>query len=337
MGDHYVSMCIRDEGHFSYQPAVFSDLAPDIFIWDRSYNTLYSPVGARHPLYPQFSANQYIDGTMATEISGLGYLWGYFEYEDPNADPDVGTGTAGVFAPLPVSFERVDVSVRTEHQSADVVYTYRMRPPAWGAVELLAGVKYWDFDDRFGLAAGPADPTVYEEGGEVEAFGYSALGAMAINARGTNRVFGPQVGMKFYRSNARWTFGAEGRLTAGINVQTARTEGYITAHRHFTPIGMQDSSSLRDRPNNPVYFGHRQNKTYFSPIGELRLSADWQWTNSVSFFGAVDGMFAGNIARGVRVTDYVVGSNGQIFGIRGNDRNTDVFVYGVEAGIKVKR
>jgi hypothetical protein len=70
---------------------------------------------------------------------------------------------------------------------------------------------------------------------------------------------------------------------------------------------------------------------------EFRLSADWQWTEAVSFFGAADAMFAGNIARGVRVTDYVVHSDGTIFGIRGNDRNASVTVFGVEGGIKVTR
>jgi hypothetical protein len=94
------------------------------------------------------------------------------------------------------------------------------------------------------------------------------------------------------------------------------------------PIGLQYSNTN---------FGHKQTKAYFSPVVEFRVSTEWQWTQAVSFFGAAEAMYAGNIARGVRVTDYVVHSDGTIFGIRGNDRNTSIAVYGVEAGIKVNR
>jgi hypothetical protein len=160
---------------------------------------------------------------------------------------------------------------------------------------------------------------------------------MTVNAKGLNHVFGPQVGIKVNRQNARWTFGAEGRLTAGINSQTVKTQGLLTPRNNYpdgTDGGMWGPIGLG---NSNASYGHKQNKTYFSPIGESRLSADWQWTEAVSFFGAIDGMFADNIARGYRVTDYVVRSDGTIFGIRGNDRNTNVVLYGAEAGIKIRR
>jgi hypothetical protein len=164
------------------------------------------------------------------------------------------------------------------------------------------------------------------------------LRSLTVDAEGNNRVFGPQFGIKLSRYNARWTFGAEGRFTGGINTQMVKTQGSLMPRSNaigteglmgqWGPIGLLNSN------NN---FGHKKSKSYFSPIGEARVSADWQWTEAVSFFGALDGMFAGNVARAVRVTDYVVHSDGTIFGIRGNDRKTSVMVYGAEGGIKVRR
>ena len=380
-----MSMAIRDEGNLTLQPLATPhypsdggwmggmELAGTLYVWDRKHNSLYdptAPANSQHYPYADWQVVDTASGSAAT-ITGIGYLWGYFSHiftED---------GTQyygpGIFAPLPIWFADADITVSTSHYSCELMYTYRAHPFTWGSMELLAGARYWDFDDKFGFFGyGPAGldtpgtttggttggtggttggTTTGAIGNNVDEYGVlSVLSNMSVNARGINRVFGPQVGIKLNRQNARWTFGAEGRLTAGINIQTVKTEGNIATNYDFNghnttgegpaghaidstvpmwmPIGLQYSNSN---------FGHKQNKTHFSPIGELRLSADWQWTNAVSFFGAVDGMFAGNIARGVRVTDYVVHSDGTIFGIRGNDRNTDVFVYGVEAGIKVKR
>ena len=241
-----------------------------------------------------------------------------------------------IIAPLPVAFDSITVDVRTSHLSAELVHTYRLNPFTWGGMELLTGARYWEMNDEFGLGAAN-HRTDTADAGTANTYGpVRAFENLRVDARGMNRVFGPQFGIKLQRHNARWTFGAEGRLTAGINAQALKSVGYVTPHIGYTPIGMQTPTIDWDNRVNAVHFGHRKNKTVFSPIGELRLTADWQWTNAISFFGALDGMFASNIARGVRVTDYVV-SNDAIFGIRGNDRNTTVLVYGVEAGIKVRR
>jgi len=248
-----------------------------------------------------------------------------------------------VIAPLPVAFDEVAINVNSRHRSGELMYTYRPHPFTWGSMEFLAGARYWDFDDKFGFSGanvitGMAGD-IYSTADAVIGIPVRAFEGMVINARGENRVFGPQFGIKMHRHNARWTFGAEGRFTAGINAQTVRTQGSILPHRLYTPLGFASDTATNVLANRAgdTSFGHRQNKTYFSPVLEGRLSADWQWTNAVSFFGAVNGMFADNIARGYRITDYVVRSDGTIFGIRGNDRNTHVFVYGVEAGIRINR
>ena len=341
MNAQSMSMTIRDEGNFTYQPLdPFGPLwgleSATWYIWDRNNDTMYSPTAQSGPNYP-YANWQAAD---VTSISGIGYLWGII---GRFYDTDDGEVYVGAFAPLPIWFQNVDIRVSSSHLSTELMYTYRPHPFTWGAMELLAGARYWEFDDKFGFdGTGPRyvnSPTSFLDGP------FSLLAGMSVDARGINRVFGPQVGMKLSRSNARWTFGAEGRLTAGINFQTLETSGYIGTNYDaygdnyiydpgnsdglmIMPVGLQHGNSN---------FGHKKNKTVLSPIGELRLTADWQWTSAISFFGAVDGMFAGNIARGVRITDYVVRSDGTIFGIRGNDRNTNVFVYGVELGVKMNR
>jgi hypothetical protein len=328
MSAQNMTMTIKDEGRFNFR-ANDIDLGIAFSVWDRKT----SPHG-----WIPYVPDPGVDVMSFPTVTGIGYLWGYFSYIATALDPITGElveTTVGVLAPLPIQFDNAIISVGSTHYSGELMYTYRAHPFTWGSMELLAGARYWEFNDRFGFQATSAGGAPMED---TTLLPITALTGLAVDAEGMNRVFGPQVGMKLNRQNARWTFGAEGRLTAGINAQTVKTQGSLTPRTYgFTgpedagqrgPLGLQNSN---------YNFGHKQNKAYFSPMGELRLSADWQWTDKVGFFGAVDGMFASNIARGVRVTDYAVHSDGTIFGIRGNDRNTSVFVYGVSAGIKVLR
>jgi len=359
-----ITMAIRDEGNLTMQlmpqdaigwGGTPFDLPSTIYVWDRVHNSLYDPLASSNSQYYPFAEWQVKDGLTLGTISGIGYLWGSYLFGSIDAN-------ACVIAPLPIWFKNVDITVNSSHYSAELMYTYRAHPFTWGTMELLAGARYWDFKDKFGFnGRGPDSTGTTVDGTNVDRdLGpVSVLADMTVDAVAHNRVFGPQVGLKLDRQNARWTFGAEGRFTAGINSQAVKTQGYIATNYDYasnywisTQIGQSHGNDTTVNGSgiyqtdawvpiglqfNNTNFGHAQTKTYFSPVLEGRLSADWQWTSAVSFFGAVNGMYAGNIARGVRVTDYVVKSDGTIFGIRGNDRNTDVFIYGVEAGIKVKR
>ena len=358
-----MTMTIRDQGNLTFQPMALShsspsgatwggmELAEHIFVWDRNNNSLYDPnAPANSPYYPFADWQRYDGNTYATTISGIGYLWCFFVHNYGD------TQGYAVLAPVPVWFKDVNINVRSAHRSAELVYTYRARPFTWGSMELLAGARYWDFEDEFrfyGTGPGGADGGVL--GNNVSTLGpVSILSDMIVQAKGTNRIVGPQVGIKLNRQNARWTFGAESRFTGGINAQIAKTQGYIaTNYDYNSSYHSGPTNSPTDHPSEPeavipewvpiglqyqnTNFGHKKNNTYFSPIIDFRLTADWQWTSAVSFFGAVDAMWASNIARGVRITDYVVHSDGTIFGIRGDDRNESVAVYGVEAGFKVHR
>jgi len=388
MSVNNATMAIRDNGNLTLQPFAINhypsaggwdggvELGGYLYVWDRGHNSMYDPTAPANSLHYPFADWQLVDGPGlgSSTVSGVGYLWGVFThaYQIDGGDDGEGGRTwwASVLAPVPIVFANVDISVSTTHLSTEAMYTYRAHPFTWGSMELLAGGRYWEFDDKFSFfGSGPAgsngsvigNNVNYPGGGtgddgdgdgaRLTSYGpLSILSDMTIRARGINRVFGPQVGMKVSRSNARWTFGAEGRAMAGINAQTVTTKGRIASNygidgyyservgpsghdadayvSRWMPIGLQYSNQN---------FGHKKTQVYFSPVVEMRLCTDWQWTDAVSLFGALDGMWADNIARGVRITDYVVRSDGTIFGIRGNDRNTSVAVYGVEAGVKVRR
>jgi len=343
MSTSNVSMAIRDEGRFAYYDSVADSTKQDAgYLWKvitsgTAVELQWRAVGVSHGLPGEAGWAMEMaedDSELIPTLPDTPAGYRYYEivpagkaYFVPVVDTTTG---AGVFGPSPVVFDTFNVRVRSQHQSVEAMYTYRAHPFTWGSMELLAGARYWDFEDKFWLngtnnryAAGIS--TVI--GGGIRAFRQ-----MSVDAKAQNRVVGPQVGMKLSRQNTRWTFGAEGRLTAGINPQRVKTSGRLL------PFDQLSSQTILGARYAATDFAHSQTKTYFSPIAEFRLSAEWQWTSAVSFFGAADAMWAGNIARGVRVTDYVVHStDGAIFGIRGNDRNTSIAVYGVEAGIKVNR
>ncbi|MDR0522684.1 MAG: BBP7 family outer membrane beta-barrel protein [Planctomycetaceae bacterium] len=312
-------------------------------------------------------------------IPGIGYLWGWYvvtppssSTDDSSSDDTSGSGTTtntvsstfAVLAPVPVSLRNVTIDARSKHQSAELLYTYRPHPFSWGSIEWVGGLKYWDFDDRFTFGSGPktqssstdtgSDTDTDTDTGTTDTTeapaAFSAITALNFRTRAQNRIFGPQIGIKMNRQNARWTFFVDARLTAGINMQSINLAGdlvYAGTETSATDSSTDDSTTdtstssssnvtLIGVDRNLTDFGHKQNKNYISPIVQFRFGADWQWTESVSVFGAFDTMYANNIARGYRVPDYVV-KPGTLFGIRGNDHNASVMVYGIEAGIKLRR
>ncbi|GHT18779.1 hypothetical protein FACS1894189_7070 [Planctomycetales bacterium] len=376
-----ISMAIRDEGNYNIEPFLWelspANLPDDqvwsvdgrrISVWDRAANALHTPTHTTNSIWQHV---QLFNGGLEP-IEGIGYLWGMSRLQvsmGKDAEDRTIVGEFVYFYPLPVLFGNAKVTNAAKHSSFELMYTYRPHPFSWGSMELLAGARYWELDDRFGfygsnnpIESTSTNPTIDDtSGGDEDSGGTSGttstttgfnrvsiLSDMNVNARGINRIVGPQIGIKLSRQNSRWTFGLEGRFTAGINSQSISTEGYIaSAYDQLDIINLGPFDYDADFPtdqspiglkNGPASFGHKKNKVYFSPVLDLRLGADWQWTEAVSFFGAFDTMFADNIVRGSRVTDYVVRSNPvTIFGVRGNDHNTSVLTYGVECGIRVRR
>lgn len=381
-----VSMVVRDEGNFTLRPInLMSGLATgfdfgEITLWENNPTTLANGATTHLPATSIPSS---------TVISGVGYLWGFFPY---HTHPGAVSYDAAILGPVPINFGQTRMSNHTENWSLELMYTYRPHPFTWGSMELMVGPRYWELDDHFTFLGKGPEPYVSTEtdddGTATEIFDpypnvnlygpVSILAETTVNARVTNRVIGPQFGVKFTRQNRRWTLGMEARFIAGINNQAIRTYGHVGSNYGFNadmgyltgggdlngdnvasgvtggetdgyPASHNDATASDTHiqqgtyPWIPIgvlqsnsYYNHKANKTYFSPVLEFRIDADWQWTDAVSLNVGFTTTYADNIGRAVRVTDYAVHSDGTIFGIRGN-RNASVLVYGVNFGMKVKR
>ena len=378
-----VNFVIRDEGSINLVPTDTSTL---MGYMGGAFVTVWDPNAA--PGH-QFENKDLVNLDPTTPIYNVGRLWGWFPlHYDPGP-----VFTDAKLAPVPIMFHKMNVTNRVENWGLELSYTYRTHPFKWGGLELMAGARYWEFDDNFVIVGtGPealvSDLVVVEgedgEGGggaltetpypNVNAMGpVSLLATLDVDARGLNRIIGPQFGAKFQRQNGRWTFGSEIRFMAGINNQSLRTQGYLGKHLAFNGDmgywsvlaqggaesdeeggganypGTHVDTAILDQmwqqgvyPWLPVgmtgtgnYFNHKLSKTYFSPVVEWRIDADWKWTDALSFNVGFNTTFADNIARGYRITDFKV-DNTSIFGIRGS-RNTSVLVYGVNFGLRLQR
>ena len=376
-----VNFVIRDEGDITLRS---SDLATGSGFYDAPV-TVWDP---SQPFGQQLDNPDYMFLDPNTTISGLGMLYGWFpiHYHTPSGI----IFTEGTIAPVPITFHTMDVTNRTENWGIELSYTYRTHPFKWGGLELMAGARFWEFDDHFNIyGSGPLSQTREEIDDNsitteslipypnVNNLGpVSILSTLNVEARGLNRVIGPQIGAKFQRQNGRWSLGTEIRFMAGINNQSMRTQGYLGKHLaynvdmgYFSSWGegnvdddgddetggggsypwLHTDTTVYDQmvqqgiyPWLPIgltgtgnYYNHKMNKTYFTPIVEWRLDADWQWTDAVSINVGFNTTFADNIARAYRITDYKI-SNTEVFGIR-SSRNTSVLIYGVTFGLKVKR
>ncbi|MDR2115080.1 MAG: BBP7 family outer membrane beta-barrel protein [Planctomycetaceae bacterium] len=318
------------------------------------------------------------DGLPQVPIRDVGYLWAWFpiKWGDPWLE--------GRLAPVPLNFARASVSNSVDIMSLELMYTYRTHPFKWGDMEFLAGARYWDFDDKLSfLGQGYEDPyydsdpfednndnnnnnnnnnnndSNYGQAGQSNSSSVTTGTVLAdtkITGQVRNRIIGPQVGIKFQRRNARWTFGAEGRFMAGINNQSQTVSGYLGSNfidpTLVPQISVEAGTTTGSEQNNVTQqgvlpyipigihhntqtFHHHRNKTYFSPGFELQLSAKWQWTDAVGVKVGFNSTIFDNIGRGAEVIEYKIHENGQLFGLKVS--KTAVITYGLNFGLDIRR
>ncbi|MDR3233529.1 MAG: BBP7 family outer membrane beta-barrel protein [Planctomycetaceae bacterium] len=268
-----------------------------------------------------------------------------------------------------------DITLRskTELSNLELMYSYRPHPFHWGEMELFAGVRYWGLNDKLGFAADTTGDWYYflqdtfvdylspasssEDGIDDEAtVAKVTISVMDDEDRDVkNRITGPQIGFNLRRTNSRWTYGADFRFIAGMNMQSFN-------YREKTLVDMAFGGTHReilllehfseDISQQPTVTWHK-NQTVFSPGIELNLSAKWQWTEAVGFHAGFNSTIFDNIARGADIwhtrQPYVF-NTGKIdaggnpitetrfthkFGIR--DQGQAVIAYGVNFGINIRR
>lgn len=114
-----------------------------------------------------------------------------------------------------------------------------------------------------------------------------------------NKMFGPQVGLRWNRSKGRWAIRSEGRFMAAMNVRDASLEG--TMGSLFQPR----------RVNNPLYFNptsfsQHDSDLEFSPVAEARLEAIFNVTQKFALKVGYTGTYASNMGYGSNMVDYTL-------------------------------
>jgi hypothetical protein len=150
---------------------------------------------------------------------------------------------------------------------------------------------------------------------------YTPLGVMAENT-----IFGPQLGVRWFRQRGRWSISAEGRgffavnrqeINGGYNVQepapvtvnpvpaNGGTLGYNLANDTLPVIGTPFTVTEPFPVNVPSVPESRQVKTYhekqwkWAPAGDVRFNATWEITKSFALEAGWEWLyFANGIARG---------------------------------------
>ena len=142
---------------------------------------------------------------------------------------------------------------------------------------------------------------------------YTPLGVMAENS-----IFGPQVGVRWFRQRGRWTISAEGRGFFAVNRQeivggyTVQDPAPITPFPPPTfgdtlgfPLTRTDPAGITGPTTVPVEPTARQITTYhekqwkWAPAGDVRVNASWEITKSFALEAGWEWLyFANGIARG---------------------------------------
>ena len=151
---------------------------------------------------------------------------------------------------------------------------------------------------------------------------YTPLGVMAENS-----IFGPQLGVRWFRQRGRWTISAEGRGFFAVNRQeimggyTVQNPAPVNAQAQVPAQGDTVGYQLRNiQPsettlpetivsplpmNVPVAPSNRQVTTYhekqwkWAPAGDVRVNASWEITKSFALEAGWEWLyFANGIARG---------------------------------------
>jgi putative beta barrel porin BBP7 len=258
----------------------------------------------------------------------------------------------GPLLPLPTVYDTLSIRNRVETWGGEVNYLLRSHQlHKGGYIELTAGVRYMEFNERFNLDGyqgiliiTPDDPD-YEKykaaSGDSEDGGTTAedddedivilgnagiLDTTALQHNSNNHLIGPQIGVRMFRRQERFTLSAEGKFFAASNSQSIHQFGLIGSELD-PPGDLGEPIAM-----GPTNFVHNYNTTEFSPGAELRVDLQWQWTKAVSFRLSWTGLFIDNVARSADMIDYTLYSNSAMGILRENNRQS-VFMNGISGGI----
>jgi hypothetical protein len=225
-----------------------------------------------------------------------------------------------------------------------------------GTFELFLGARYFEFNDNFNVHTGVSpdaltQPSFSTTTGTTSNTNVpSFLGGSYWDTAAENHVVGPQIGLRWFKKQGRWTFSTEGRFMAGLNCQNISQQvdmgpslnpgpkSLVTTTPLPFPFGPTYSYPYVYVPFQPTTMSHTSSTHVeyareFSPAFELRVEGRYQVTRAISFHAGWTGMWMDGIARANALVDYTVPA----MGIDMTDNRQSIFVNGLTLGFDVNR
>lgn len=233
----------------------------------------------------------------------IGLLEGFLPFNAGTPSPEL--------RPLPVAFASLAATNRTYTNGVEVLYTYRDHPMHNGGDFMwMVGGRYVRFDDEF---------VVVGLGGN--------LGESAWDTAANNRIWGPEVGVRWSKEFGRFGISSEGRFMAGVNDQAIRQNGELAS----ILSGTQPNNEGEPYLMHATTFGTSVHLTEFCPLVEFRAEGHVQLTRLISAKVGWTGIFMDNIARASDMILYQVPN----MGILPGNNKQPVFMQGFNIGLEL--
>jgi hypothetical protein len=261
-----------------------------------------------------------------------------------------------VFRDLPVVFENVLVENEVKTWGVEANYLHRfLTRHEGGTFELFLGARYFEFNDRFTVQTS-VDPNAHNQpvligdlatGVTTANSGVpSFLGGSAWNTIANNHVVGPQIGLRWFIKQGRWTFSTEGRFMAGLNCQNIEQDVDMGPNLNpgpqtvvtVNPATGDRTYSYVYQPYQPRVMAHTtathvEYSREWAPVYELRVEGRYQLTRCIQFHAGWTGMWMEGIARASSLINYTVPA----MGINMADNREGVLANGLTIGFDVNR
>jgi len=231
--------------------------------------------------------------------------------------------TGNTIGNLPVTFKLMQVGETVRNWNVELLYVRRFRQfPLGGNIELYLGGRYFVFDDTFtvtgwGTTSAGAGPQRY------------ILADSVWETEALNHIIGPEIGGRWTRVRGRWSLVTDVRFTAGFNQQNFHQTGDLGSN--LAPPGT--ATNHLPLSLGPTALEHSDHANEFSPLGELRVELQYQFTRAVKLKVGWNGLWVDGIARASNSVLYKMPD----FGLDLSNNRQDVWLTGVTFGVEINR
>ena len=185
-----------------------------------------------------------------------------------------------------------------------------------------------EYNDSFYFQAGKS-PTVTDNDGNTSDLNVpSFLEYSSWQCEAQNHIVGPEVGMRWFKKQGRWTLSAEGRFMAGLNCQNINEKSDLGPKLDAGSGEVYQPAFMNEKKSSAS-----ETAREFSPVLELRLEGRYQITRAISAHAGWTGMWMDGIAYGSSMMKYAVPN----MGIDMANNRQQLFVNGLTIGFDINR